>query len=77
MGDTRIKPGVYLHFKGKEHQVIGVAMHSENYEDLVVYRELFGNRELWARPYSMFVATVEHNGEEVPRFKYLREYDGE
>lgn len=77
MGDDSIKEGIYTHFKGKEYHVIGIAMHSENYDDLVVYRELFGKRELWARPLKMFKATVDRDGVEVNRFEYLREYNGE
>lgn len=72
-----VKPGIYSHFKGKEYYVIGVGMHSENYEDLVIYQELFGNREIWARPLKMFCAAVIKDGVETPRFEYLREYKGE
>ena len=32
-----IKPGKYIHFKGKEYEVIGVAAHSETHEEMVVY----------------------------------------
>ncbi|MEG2813526.1 MAG: DUF1653 domain-containing protein, partial [Oscillospiraceae bacterium] len=35
-----IKAGIYTHFKGKEYHVFGVGMHSENYEDIVIYQEL-------------------------------------
>lgn len=77
MSNLEVKPGIYSHFKGKEYHVIGVGMHSENYEDLVFYQELFGNRELWARPIKMFCATVIKDGKEAPRFEYLREYNGE
>lgn len=77
MSNLEVKPGIYSHFKGKEYHVIGVGMHSENYEDLVFYQELFGQRELWARPLKMFCATIIKDGKEEPRFKYLREYNGE
>lgn len=77
MEDIKIKPGIYSHFKGNEYHVFGVGMHSENYEDLVIYQELFGNREIWARPLKMFCATVMRDGVECPRFEYLREYNGE
>lgn len=30
--------------------VIGVGRHSETLEELVVYRALYGNRDLWVRP---------------------------
>lgn len=64
-------PGRYRHFKGGEYEVIGVARHSETHEPLVVYRPLYGEGGLWARPLAMFVETVTHDGRAVPRFTYL------
>ena len=67
------KLGKYRHFKGKEYEVIGVAKHSETLEDLVVYRALYGNRDLWVRPLKMFCEEVEVDGKKIPRFRYLEE----
>lgn len=64
-------PGRYRHFKGGEYEVIGVARHSETGEPVVVYRPLYGDGGLWVRPLAMFVETVTHDGETVPRFTYL------
>ncbi len=72
--DVKIKPGIYTHFKGKEYKVFGVAINSESYEDLVVYQEMFGNNEIWARPLTMFTATVLKDGKEEPRFAFVREF---
>ena len=68
-----IKPGRYEHYKGNYYEVIGVARHSETMEDLVFYRALYGERDLWVRPLSMFIEEVEVNGKKVPRFKYVGE----
>jgi len=72
-----IKPGIYQHFKGNIYEVVGVALHSETMEELVIYRSLydsekFGKNTLWARPKVMFFETVTVDGKKVPRFKYIR-----
>ena len=66
-----VKPGRYRHYKGKEYTVIGVARHSETEEELVVYRQEYGDHGLWVRPKDMFLETVEVAGRTVPRFEYL------
>jgi len=65
-----IEPGIYLHYKNKKYEVLGVAMHSETQEPLVVYKPLYESMsEYWVRPYDMFVENVEVDGKVTPRFK--------
>jgi cyclomaltodextrinase / maltogenic alpha-amylase / neopullulanase len=71
-----IKLGKYRHYKGKEYEVIGVARNSETLEELVIYRALYGDFGIWARPIKMFLEEVEINGKKVPRFQYLGEPRG-
>ncbi len=66
-----IKPGRYRHFKGAEYEVQGIARHSETGEQLVVYRPLYGERDLWVRPLAMFAERVQHDGREQARFTYI------
>jgi hypothetical protein len=66
-----VKLGKYRHFKGKEYEVIGVAKHSETQEELVVYRALYGEHQLWVRPLSMFEETVVVDGIKKPRFEFI------
>ena len=66
-----IKPGRYSHFKGREYEVIGVAKHSETLEEMVVYRQLYGEHGLWVRPASMWEETVERDGKTYKRFTYI------
>jgi hypothetical protein len=68
---TTIPPGRYRHYKGNEYTVIGEARHSETLEELVVYRQEYGDHGLWVRPKQMFLETVEVDGQEVPRFRQI------
>lgn len=36
-----LKGGKYRHYKGKDYQVLGVALHTETREELVVYKALY------------------------------------
>lgn len=67
-----IKLGKYRHYKGKEYEVIGTAKHSETQEEMVVYRALYGEQQLWIRPLSMFNEKLVLNGVEKPRFEFQR-----
>ena len=65
---SEIRPGRYRHYKGNEYTVLGVARHSETLEELVVYRQEYGERGLWVRPAAMFSEMVTVDGKTVPRF---------
>ena len=54
-----VQSGAYRHFKGNLYWVLGVARHSETEEPLVVYRALYGEGGLWARPLAMFLESVD------------------
>ena len=60
--------GIYRHFKGNRYEVLGLARHSETEEWMVVYRALYGEGGLWVRPASMWLETVERDGQTYQRF---------
>ncbi len=68
---SAIQSGRYRHYKGQEYTVIGVAQHSETMEELVVYRQEYGDFGLWVRPRKMFAETVTVNGQSIPRFQWI------
>ncbi len=66
-----VTPGIYKHFKGNLYEVIGIATHSETLEEQVVYRQLYGERNLWVRPLSMFDSTVVQDDAHLKRFQFV------
>src|SRR5262245_56175375 len=71
MNEKTIQPGRYRHYKGNEYTVVGTARHSETLEELVVYRQEYGEHGLWVRPKEMFSEKVEVDGQGVPRFQHM------
>lgn len=68
-----IKKGKYRHFKGNEYEVLFIAHHSETMEDMVVYRALYGEGDVFVRPASMWNETVKRDGYEGKRFVFIGE----
>ncbi|OGF20691.1 hypothetical protein A2316_02815 [Candidatus Falkowbacteria bacterium RIFOXYB2_FULL_38_15] len=71
MENNMLKLGKHRHYKGKEYEVIGVAKHSETLEELVVYRALYDERQIWVRPLKMFLEEVEADGKKISRFSHV------
>ena len=68
------KKGRYRHFKGQEYQLIDFARHSETGEWMVIYRALYGEKQLWVRPLSMWEEPVLRDGTAHPhRFTLIGE----
>ncbi len=51
--------GIYKHFKGTYHQVIGIAKDAETLEEKVIYNHQ-DNGELWVRDKNEFLSEVDH-----------------
>jgi hypothetical protein len=71
-----IATGVYKHYKGKNYQVLGEAIHSETLEIMVVYKPLYEtngipNDNLWVRPLTMFLEQVNVEGKLMSRFEKI------
>ena len=51
--------GIYKHFKGDYYLVEEIAYNTETDEKMVIYRSLYGEGKVWARPYEMFLERVD------------------
>ncbi len=69
--------GIYRHFKGKYYLVEDVALDSETLEEVVVYRQLYGERRLFVRNKEMFLSLVDKekypNVTQKYRFELIKE----
>jgi len=68
-----MQTGLYKHYKGNIYEVIGIARHSETFEELVVYKATYQKEgeNLWVRPLRMFNESIVVEGKEVKRFSKL------
>ena len=86
MGDRRLHAGdIVRHFKretlseeDKEkniylYKIVGLAKHTETKEMVVVYQSLYGDFDMFVRPYEMFIGKVDK--EKYPDIKQVYRFE--
>jgi hypothetical protein len=65
---------IFRHFKGGLYLLLDLAIHSETYETLVIYKALYGSCTVYARPFAMFNERVPEGRENPTGQEYRFEY---
>ena len=81
--ENRFEPGdIVCHFKRETlseeeknsglytYEIVGVAVHTETREEMMVYRALYGDKGMFARPLEMFLGEVDREKYPEIRQKY-------
>ena len=60
----------YRHFKGKLYRVENVALDCEDMREKVIYRALYGDKDLWVRDKEDFLSEVGERQDNITNQKY-------
>ena len=73
LSERRLNTDRYFeHFKGGKYKLIGFGKDSETLEEVVIYQALYGDNQIWVRPYDIFFSKVMlPDDSEVERFKEI------
>lgn len=68
-----VRSGIYRHYKGQQYLVLGVAMHADNEELMVVYVRLYEREGIpfFVRPLASFLEPLPDHMGGISRFEFM------
>lgn len=62
----------YRHFKDRLYQIIAIARDANTEERVVVYQAMYGDEDIWVRPYEEFISEVDREKypDAVQRYRF-------
>lgn len=67
---SEITPGaIFTHYKNKDYEIVTLAFDESTTDPVVVYRALYGEKQVWVRRLESFCETIAYEGRDVERFK--------
>jgi hypothetical protein len=60
---------LYEHFKGGKYRTLGAAILTPEKIPMVIYQALYGDSQVWARPFSEWDEEITREGYSGPRFR--------
>ena len=67
-----IEKGIYRHFKGNLYEVLFTAKDCDDESEVVVYKALYGDGQIWVRSAAEFGETITRDGKDYKRFEKIK-----
>lgn len=68
--ESKEKATVFKHFKGNNYSMVSVGKDADNLNEVVIYKALYGEGQIWVREYNEFFSKVDKEKHPEIKQKY-------